>query len=90
MPDTPPDNPMNYQSENATGTSSSSEGRRLRELWNDYLPVWLSTPMVLVMLLITIFPGAYDLYLSFVHYKYTNRAQMGHFAGLSELPGSLR
>ncbi|RJT02201.1 carbohydrate ABC transporter permease [Halococcus sp. IIIV-5B] len=54
----------------------------LKGVWNDYLPVWLATPMVLVVLLITIFPGVYDLYLSLVNYTYVNPDQLGTFAGL--------
>ena len=54
----------------------------LKGVWNDYLPVWLATPMVLVVLLITIFPGVYDLYLSLVNYTYVNPNQLGTFAGL--------
>lgn len=56
---------------------------RAKELWNDYLPYWFMTPMVLVMLLITVFPGVYDLYLSLVHYDLTNPSTMGTFAGLT-------
>ncbi|WP_226008144.1 carbohydrate ABC transporter permease [Natrinema salinisoli] len=55
---------------------------RLRDLWNDYLPYWFMAPMVLVMLLITIFPGAYDLYLSLVEYKLSEPGTMGQFNGL--------
>lgn len=39
---------------------------RLRDLWNDYLPYWFIAPMVVVMVSITFFPGAYDLYLSLI------------------------
>ncbi|UPM44943.1 carbohydrate ABC transporter permease [Halocatena salina] len=56
---------------------------RFRELWNDYLPYWFMTPMVIVMLLITIFPGAYDLYLSLVKYNLANPATIGQFNGLT-------
>ncbi len=56
---------------------------RLRALWNDYLPYWFMTPMVLMMLLVTIFPGIYDLYLSLVHYDLSSPSTMGSFAGLS-------
>ncbi|WP_244531642.1 carbohydrate ABC transporter permease [Halogranum amylolyticum] len=49
----------------AEPTRESSHGR-LRQLWNDYLPYWFVTPMVLVMVMITFFPGAYDLYLSVI------------------------
>jgi multiple sugar transport system permease protein len=56
---------------------------RIRELWNEYLPIWFMTPMVLVTLLITIFPGVYDLYLSLVNYDLTNPETVGTFAGLS-------
>jgi len=46
-----------------TGTNGLA---RLRDLWNDYLPYWFIAPMVLVMVSITFFPGAYDLYLSLI------------------------
>ena len=67
-----------------TRTQSDTEAfsDRLRNAWNDHLPVWLATPMVLVVLLITVFPGVYDLYLSLVHYTYVNPEQIGTFAGL--------
>lgn len=64
-------------------SKSASELTRLRELWNDYLPYWFMTPMVIVMLLITIFPGAYDLYLSLVKYNLANPATIGQFNGLT-------
>lgn len=67
------------QTETAPGFSLA----RLRELWNEYLPYWFMTPMVLVMLLITVFPGVYDLYLSLVHYDLSSPSTMGEFAGLS-------
>ncbi|MDS0295186.1 carbohydrate ABC transporter permease [Halogeometricum luteum] len=66
-----------------TKTATTSNLARAKELWNEYLPYWFMTPMVLVMLLITVFPGVYDLYLSLVHYELTNPATMGTFAGLS-------
>ncbi len=71
--------PTQTETESAPGFSVA----RLRELWNQYLPYWFMTPMVLVMLLITIFPGAYDLYLSLVHYDLTQPSTVGTFAGLS-------
>jgi len=46
-----------------TGTNGLA---RTRDLWNDYLPYWFIAPMVLVMVSITFFPGAYDLYLSLI------------------------
>ncbi|MFD1686052.1 carbohydrate ABC transporter permease [Halobellus litoreus] len=65
-------------------TSQAPSGlARLRELWNEYLPYWFITPMVLVMLLITIFPGAYDLYLSLVKYQLTDPNTIGQFNGLA-------
>jgi multiple sugar transport system permease protein len=66
-----------------TETPAGFSVARLRHLWNEYLPYWFMLPMVLVMLLITIFPGVYDLYLSFVHYELTNPSAVGTFAGLS-------
>ena len=56
---------------------------RARELWNEYLPYWFMTPMVLVMLLITVFPGVYDLYMSLVAYDLTSPTTIGTFVGLS-------
>ncbi|MFB6223493.1 MAG: carbohydrate ABC transporter permease [Haloarcula sp.] len=49
-----------------TETTPQSTFARLRDLWNDYLPYWFMTPMVAVMVMITFFPGAYDLYLSLI------------------------
>ena len=65
-----------------TETPQGFSVARLRELWNDYLPYWFMTPMVLVMLLITIFPGVYDLYLSLVKYQLTDPSSVGTFNGL--------
>ncbi|WP_336345922.1 carbohydrate ABC transporter permease [Halalkalicoccus ordinarius] len=49
-----------------TETTSESTFTRLSGVWNEYLPYWFMAPMVLVMVMITFFPGAYDLYLSLV------------------------
>ena len=51
-----------------TQTETTNKGglTRLSELWNEYLPYWFMAPMVLVMMMITFFPGAYDLYLSLI------------------------
>ncbi|MFC7078742.1 carbohydrate ABC transporter permease [Haloarcula halophila] len=49
-----------------TETANQTALGRLRDLWNDYLPYWFMAPMVLVMVMITFFPGAYDLYLSVI------------------------
>lgn len=49
-----------------TETTSKSSLAELRDLWNEYLPYWFMAPMVAVMVIITFFPGAYDLYLSLV------------------------
>ncbi len=73
---------MSVESENVR-SGGESAGSQLRDIWNEYLPAWLASPMVLVMLLITIFPGVYDLYLSFVHYNYVRPEQIGSFAGLA-------
>ncbi|GAB3673378.1 carbohydrate ABC transporter permease [Halopiger thermotolerans] len=54
---------------------------RLREVWNEHLPVWFTAPMVLVMVLITIFPGAYNLYLSLIDEPTLNVFQ-AEFVGL--------
>lgn len=66
-----------------TAVSSGSGFSRLQELWNEYLPYWFMTPMVLVVLLITIFPGAYDMYLALVKYKLTDPTTIGQFNGLA-------
>ncbi|RDZ63879.1 sugar ABC transporter permease [Haloferax sp. Atlit-12N] len=57
---------MSTQTQTETTTTSETGVARLRALWNDYLPYWFIAPMVLVMVLITFFPGAYDLYLSVI------------------------
>jgi multiple sugar transport system permease protein len=49
-----------------TETTNKHGVAKLRDLWNDYLPYWFVAPMVLVMVMITFFPGAYDLYLSLI------------------------
>ncbi|WP_324760772.1 carbohydrate ABC transporter permease [Haloarcula sp. GH36] len=49
-----------------TETANQTALGRVRDLWNDYLPYWFMAPMVLVMVMITFFPGAYDLYLSVI------------------------
>jgi multiple sugar transport system permease protein len=66
-----------------TETTRGFDVSRLRSLWNEYLPYWFMTPIVLVMLLITVFPGVYDLYLSLVEYDLSSPSTMGQFAGLS-------
>jgi multiple sugar transport system permease protein len=71
---------LDTQTTSAEGTARYRN--RLRNLWNEYLPGWLAAPMVLLVLLITVFPGIYDLYLSLVHYTYVNPEQIGEFAGL--------
>jgi len=57
---------MSTPTQTETTTNARSLGARLRDLWNDYLPYWFMAPMVLVMVMITFFPGAYDLYLSLI------------------------
>ncbi|MBB6645702.1 carbohydrate ABC transporter permease [Halobellus ruber] len=49
-----------------TETTNRSGLAQVRDLWNEYLPYWMIAPMVLVMVMITFFPGAYDLYLSLI------------------------
>jgi len=55
---------------------------RLHDIWEDYLPVWFMTPMVIFMLAITVFPGAYDLYLSLTQQDLTRPSTVGMFVGL--------
>ena len=54
------------QTQTDTETADSHGLARVRDLWNDYLPYWFMAPMVVVMVTITFFPGAYDLYLSLI------------------------
>ncbi|MBV0903631.1 carbohydrate ABC transporter permease [Haloarcula salina] len=64
-----------------TESTSQPTSARLRELWNDYLPYWFMGPMVLVMIMITFFPGAYDLYLALIE-EPTLNVFAAEFAGL--------
>src|SRR6056297_1084679 len=57
---------MSTQTQTETAAKEQPSFARLRDLWNDYLPYWMIAPMVLVMVMITFFPGAYDLYLSLI------------------------
>ncbi|GGO00869.1 carbohydrate ABC transporter permease [Haloarcula pellucida] len=65
-----------------TETASKTPLTRVRDLWNDYLPYWFMAPMVLVMVMITFFPGAYDLYLSLIAEPTFNVFE-AEFVGLS-------
>lgn len=65
-----------------TETTSKPTLTRLRDVWNDYLPYWFMAPMVLVMVMITFFPGAYDLYLSLIEEPTFNVLE-AEFVGLS-------
>ncbi|SEP08272.1 carbohydrate ABC transporter membrane protein 1, CUT1 family [Halogranum amylolyticum] len=65
-----------------TETTDTHSLARLRDLWNDYLPYWFMAPMVLVMMMITFFPGAYDLYLSLIAEPTLNIFE-AEFVGLS-------
>lgn len=65
----------------AEPTREASNGR-LSQLWNDYLPYWFAAPMVLVMVMITFFPGGYDLYLSVIAEPTLNIFE-AEFVGLS-------
>ncbi|EJN57357.1 carbohydrate ABC transporter permease [Halogranum rubrum] len=65
-----------------TETTNTQSLAKLRELWNDYLPYWFMAPMVLVMMMITFFPGAYDLYLSLIE-EPTLNIFAAEFVGLS-------
>ncbi len=59
---------MSTPTQSQSKTRPKPEGKiaRVRRLWNDHLPAWFIAPMVLVMVMITFFPGAYDLYLSLI------------------------
>ena len=65
-----------------TETTSEPTFTRLRGVWNEYLPYWFMAPMVVVMVMITFFPGAYDLYLSLVAEPTLNVLD-AEFVGLS-------
>ena len=65
-----------------TETTNKQGLARLSDLWNEYLPYWFMAPMVLVMVMITFFPGAYDLYLSLIAEPTLNIFQ-AEFVGLS-------
>lgn len=73
---------MSLDTQTARSGAATRYTNRLRNVWNEHLPKWLAAPMVLIVLLITVFPGIYDLYLSLVHYNYVNPQQVGTFAGL--------
>jgi multiple sugar transport system permease protein len=73
---------MSTQTQTETTTNEQPSLARLRELWNDYLPYWFMAPMVLVMVMITFFPGAYDLYLSLIDEPTLNILE-AEFVGLS-------
>ncbi|WP_337958939.1 sugar ABC transporter permease [Halococcus sp. PRR34] len=68
--------------ETKTDTARERGLARLHNLWNEYLPYWFIAPMVLVMILITFFPGAYNLYLSLIGEATTN-VFAAEFVGLS-------
>ncbi|MDT3433504.1 sugar ABC transporter permease [Haloarcula sp. 1CSR25-25] len=65
-----------------TETTNKQGLARLSDLWNEYLPYWFIAPMVAVMVMITFFPGAYDLYLSLIAEPTLNIFQ-AEFVGLS-------
>lgn len=73
---------MSTQTQTETTTKKQSRFARLRDLWNEYLPYWFMAPMVLVMIMITLFPGAYDLYLSLID-EPTFDLLKAEFVGLS-------
>lgn len=70
------------QTEAETDAAPATGIARLRELGNAYLPYWFMAPMVLVMVLITFFPGAYTLYLSLIE-EPTLNVFAAEFVGLS-------
>jgi multiple sugar transport system permease protein len=73
---------MSTQTQTETAPKEQPSVARLRDLWNDYLPYWFIAPMVLVMVMITFFPGAYDLYLSLIDEPTVNILE-AEFVGLS-------
>ena len=73
---------MSTPTQTETEPTSQSSVARLRDLWNEYLPYWFVAPMVLVMIMITFFPGAYDLYLSLIEEPTLNVLE-AEFVGLS-------
>ena len=73
---------MSTQTETETTAADERSFGQLRDLWNEYLPYWFVAPMVLVMVMITFFPGGYDLYLSLIEEPVLNPLE-AEFAGLS-------
>ena len=73
---------MSTPTQTETTATEQSSFARLQDLWNEYLPYWFVAPMVLVMVLITFFPGAYDLYLSLIAEPTFNVFE-AEFVGLS-------
>jgi len=68
-----------------SGASGRATGyrSRLQNVWEEYIPIWFMTPMVIFMLVITIFPGAYDLYLALTQQDLTKPSTVGTFVGLA-------
>ncbi|MFC6823685.1 carbohydrate ABC transporter permease [Halopelagius fulvigenes] len=73
---------MSTQTKAETAADEKGGFPSLRDIWNDYLPYWFVAPMVLVMVMITFFPGAYDLYLSLIEEPTFNVLE-AEFVGLS-------
>lgn len=55
---------------------------RLNEVWEDYLALWFMLPMALFLVVVTFFPGIYNVYLSFTHWDLTEPTLNGTFVGL--------
>ncbi|GAA0219292.1 carbohydrate ABC transporter permease [Halobaculum roseum] len=73
---------MSTPTQTEAPTKNEPRFARVRDLWNDYLPYWFMAPMVIVMAMITFFPGAYDLYLSLIA-EPTLNVLNAEFVGLS-------
>lgn len=58
---------------------------RVREQFNDNLPIWFMVPVVATLLTFTVFPFLYNLYLTFVEYQLDSPTSKGEFVGLSNL-----
>ncbi|MEY7851887.1 carbohydrate ABC transporter permease [Natrarchaeobius sp. A-rgal3] len=68
--------------ENTRNADVPTDRGRLRELWEAYLPVWFVLPMTLFLVVVTFFPGLYNVYLSVTYWDLTNPELTGTFVGL--------
>jgi multiple sugar transport system permease protein len=63
----------------------SSKIKYIRDAFNDNLPYWFMIPVVTTLIIFTIFPFIYNIYLTFVEYDLTDPASRGEFVGVENL-----